>query len=75
MADGSPTLAPPAPAIFMGAASIFGMAGISGRVTLEAPVETMRRTGAGALAVFCFLAICTLCSSARVARLGEGGLP
>jgi hypothetical protein len=72
--EATPMLAPPTPAIFVGAAAVVGIAGMAGSVTLEMPVLTIRLF-AGALIVLCFFAIWTLCSIARVERFGEGGPP
>ena len=69
------TSIPPAPAIFTGGAASFGIAGISGSETFASPVVVIRFAIDGALMVLCFFAICTLCSSARVDGLGEGGPP
>ena len=68
---------PPMPAIFMGVMLfIEGMLGICGSATwVLTAVVVMRFICAGALMVFCFCAICTLCSMACRLGLLEGGAP
>ena len=69
-----PTPVPPMPAIFPALKSVEDeIAGMSGSETLARPVEMIHLAWAGALMVFCFLAIVTLCSNARWLGFGEGG--
>jgi hypothetical protein len=69
-----PTPVPPMPAIFPALKSVEEeIAGMSGSETFASPVEVIRFACAGALMVFCFLAIVTLCSNARWLLFGEGG--
>ena len=46
------------------------MAGKAGSATFERLVVVIRLAATGALMLLCFLAICTLCSSACVGALG-----
>ena len=71
-----PVPVPPMPPMRFGTTVVaLGMVTISGSAIFESPLVVMRLACAGALMVFFFFAIETLCSSARLLAFTTGGPP